>query len=68
MTTYKEIQVFVQEKHGYKPKSCWIAHAKEVYNVPVKRSSNRKSDVRLWPCPKKKLETLKEAFEHFDMI
>ena len=52
MTTYKEIKNFILEKHGKKIKSSWIAHAKEVFGVTVKRASNRKTDVRLWPCPK----------------
>jgi len=68
LTSYKEIQDFIRNKHGYNAKSCWIAHAKEVYGVPVKRANNRVSDKRLWPCPKKKLEHLKDAFAHFEMI
>ena len=68
MTTYKEIKNFILEKHGKKIKSSWIAHAKEVFGVTVKRAANRKTDVRLWPCPKKTLPLIKEAFEHFEMI
>ena len=68
MASYKEIKKFIQEKHGCKVKSGWIAHGKEVFGVAVKRAPNRKSDVRLWPCPKKNLPLIKEAFEHFEMI
>ena len=68
MASYKEIKNFIQEKHGCKVKSGWIAHGKEVFGVAVKRAPNRKSDVRLWPCPKKNLPLIKEAFEHFEMI
>ena len=68
MTSYKEIKNFIQEEHGIKIKSSWIAHGKEVFGVAVKRAPNRKSDVRLWPCPKKNLSLIKEAFEHFEMI
>ena len=67
MSSYQEIKNYVLQKYGYRVKSGWIAHAKEVYNVPVKKAPNRKGE-RLWPCPKKKLEVIKEAFEHFDMI
>ena len=56
------------EKHGYRVKSGWIAHAKEVYGIPVKKAGNRKGKERLWRCPKKNLPLIKEAFEHFDMI
>ena len=40
MTTYKEIKNFILEKHGKKIKSSWIAHAKEVFGVTVKRAAN----------------------------
>ncbi len=68
MASYKEIKNFIQEEHGIKIKSSWIAHAKEVYGIPVKKAGNRKGKERLWPCPKKNLPLIKEAFEHFDMI
>ena len=68
MASYKEIKNFIQEKHGCKVKSGWIAHGKEVFGVAVKRAPNRKTDVRLWPCPEKNLPLIKEAFEHFEMI
>ena len=68
MASYREIKNYVLEKHGRHVKSGWIAHAKEVYGIPVKKAGNRKENERLWPCPKKNLALIKEAFEHFDMI
>ena len=68
MASYREIKNYVLEKHGRRVKSGWIAHAKEVYNIPVKKASNRKGNERLWPCPKKRLEQINEAFTHFEMI
>ena len=68
MASYKEIKDFVYETHGFHPKSGWIAHAKEVYNIPGKKAPNRKGNERLWPCPEKRLEQIKEAFTHFEMI
>ena len=41
MASYQEIKNYVLEKHGYRVKSGWIAHAKEVYKIPVKRAPNR---------------------------
>ena len=67
MTSYQQIKDHIQENHGKKIKSAWIAHAKEEYGVKVKRSDNRKGE-RKWPCPKKNLPVIKEAFEHFKMI
>ena len=68
MASYQEIKNHVLEKHGHNVKSCWIAHAKEAHGIPVKKAGNRKGKERLWPCPKKNLALIKEAFEHFDMI
>ena len=68
MASYQEIKNYVLEKHGHRVKSGWIAHAKEVYGIPVKKAGNRKGNERLWPCPKKNLPLIKEAFEHFDML
>ena len=33
MATYKEIQAYVKEKYGFQPKTCWIAHMKEVCGI-----------------------------------
>ena len=68
MTSYQEIKNYVLQKHGRRVKSGWIAHAKEVYNIPVKKAPNRKGNERLWPCPEKRLEQIKEAFTHFEML
>lgn len=41
MATYKEIQGYVKETYGFSPKTCWIAHMKEVCGIPVKNAPNR---------------------------
>ena len=69
MATYKEIQAYVKEKHGFQPKTCWIAHMKEVCGLPVKMSPNRHSpDRREKPCPPEKQDALRNAFRHFGML
>ena len=68
MATYNEIQKFVKEKHGFIPKSCWIADAKEKAGLKVRRAWNRVSDERKNPCPPQKLNTLMGAFRHYKMI
>lgn len=69
MGTYKNIQEYVKSKYNYKPQTCWIAHAKEVYGIKVNKAPNRKDDNnRVKPCPKDKLEHLKDAFIYFGMI
>ena len=44
MATYKEIQEYVKDKYGFQPKTCWIAHMKEVCGLPVKVAVNEKSN------------------------
>lgn len=69
MATYKEIQKWVKSNYGFTVNTCWIAHAKETYGIPMKNSHNRyNSNSRKKPCPQEKLEYIKKAFEHFDMI
>lgn len=69
MATYKEIQDFVKKKHGYIPKTCWIAHCKEVLGISVKMANNRISpEKRTHPCPEKKIGDIKEAFIYFKMM
>lgn len=68
MATYKEIQTYVKEKYGFLPKTCWIAHMKEVCGLPVKVAPNRYSlDKREKPCPPEKQYAIRDAFQHFDM-
>lgn len=43
--TYKEIQNWVRQNHGFLPKTCWIAHCKELYGLPVSNAPNRQSDI-----------------------
>ena len=69
MATYKEIQAYVKEKYGFIPKTCWIAHKKEVCGISVKNAPNRISpDKREKPCPPEKMKYIKDAFTHFGMI
>lgn len=69
MATYKNIQEYIKLKHGYTPKSCWIAHMKEVHGLNPKIANNRFSpNSRTNPCPLKRQEDIKEAFQHFSMI
>ena len=69
MATYAEIQDYVRDTHGFTPKTCWIAHARELCGLPTRKAWNRIDPVRRKePCPGDKLETIKDAFSHFGMI
>ena len=67
MATYKQIQGYVKHKYGYTPKTCWIAHAKELSGLLVKRS-HRRSGERVYPCPADKLGDIQDAFRYFRMM
>jgi len=68
MATYKEIQEYVFERNAWRPKTCWIADAKEKCGIKVKPAYNRRDESRVNPCPAHKLAAIKEAFVHFSMI
>jgi hypothetical protein len=68
MATYREVSDFVRRNFGFVPKSCWIAHVKELSGLPVKRAWNRSSQGRKMPCPLEKVEPIRAAFRHFGML
>jgi hypothetical protein len=67
MATYAAIQSWVHQRHGFAPKTCWIAHGKEMAGVPVRRAWNRGWHERTNPCPPEKLPAIMAAFRHFGM-
>lgn len=68
MCTYREIQLYVKARYGFEPRTCWIAHVKELSGIPVRRAWNRKPDGRAVPCPPNKVEPIQEAFRHFGLL
>ena len=40
MATYKQIQDWVKDNHGFVPKTCWIAHVKETCGLDLRDASN----------------------------
>ena len=68
MATYQEIQTYVKQIYGFEPKTCWIAHVKELSSLPVRRAWNSEGKERKVPCPTKKVEIIQEAFKHFKMM
>ena len=67
MATYQQIQDWVKVKHGVVPKTCWIAHCKELAGLPVRAAPNRQGE-RSEPCPAAKREPIMAAFRHFGMV
>jgi len=69
MATYKQMQDYVRDNFGYVPKTCWIAHMKEICGLSPQIAKNRRSHaVRMYPCPPEKQDDLRKAFMHFNWI
>jgi hypothetical protein len=68
MATYTQIQLFVAEKYGWIPETCWIADVKRKCGLPAKDAPNRKSNESVKPCPPEKRRAIEEAFRYFGMI
>ena len=68
MATYKEIQNWVFDKYHFIPKTCWIAHVKEMAGIEVNKAPNRIGTDRVCPCPDEKVEPILKAFRSFGMI
>lgn len=69
MATYKQIQEYVKVTYGFTPKTCWIAHMKEVMGMGSRVAVNRIDlNKRTHPCPKEKQTYIEEAFRHFNML
>lgn len=67
MATYAKIQAWVKKEYGWKPKTCWIAHCKELKGLKLKKAPNRRG-ARKHPCPENKREPIFAAFREFGMI
>jgi hypothetical protein len=68
IVTYIKIQEYVKIKYGFSPKTCWIADAKELCGLTVRKAWNRKGKQRKNPCPKDKFAAIKEALNHFELL
>ncbi len=69
MPTYSEIQKFVQRRHGFVPKTGWIAHVKTLRGVSTRRAANRAGrGRRVAPYPPEKREAIEQALRHFGLI
>ncbi len=41
MATYRQIQDWVKQHYGFVPKTCWIAHVKEISGATIRKAPNR---------------------------
>ena len=68
MATYKQIQAWVKQQHGFVPKPCWIADIKDQAGLPMRQAPNRQGAEPVYPCPPGKVEPIRSALRHFGMI
>jgi hypothetical protein len=68
MATYREIQERVRGQAGWLPKTCWIAHVKYDFGLPMRNAPNRAGADRQVPCPSDKRPAIVAALRHFGMI
>ena len=67
MATYSQIQQWVAREYGWQPKSCWIAHCKELKGLSLGIAPNRQGIDRRVPCPDHKQAAIFHAFRNFGM-
>lgn len=68
--TYQEIKDYIQEKHGVKVSSLYIAQVKEKLGIKERECYNKsKSEHARQPqCPEAKSNLVTDALMHFQMI
>jgi len=67
--TYVAIKECVVKQFGFVPKTCWIAHVKELNRLPVSVAHNRHDpSVRQVPCPPDKRAAIESAFRSLGLL
>ena len=68
MATYKDIQNWVKINYDFVPKTCWIAHCKELSGLSSRVAYNRQGSDRMECCPEEKRDAILAAFKRFGML
>jgi hypothetical protein len=50
MATYKQIQTWVKQNHGFVPQTCWIADVKSQSGLAMGKAPNRRGVERARLC------------------
>jgi 23S rRNA (uracil1939-C5)-methyltransferase len=68
--TYQKIKNYIQEKHGVKVSSLYIAQVKEKVGIKERECFNKvkSENVIKLQCPETKEELIMDALVHFQMI
>ncbi len=69
MASYAEIAKCVAQQSGFTPKTCWIAHVKEMNGLQVRVAPNRHDpSVRGVPCPPEKRKAIEDCFRRLGLL
>ncbi len=68
--TYQKIKAYVQEKHGLKVPSLYVAQVKQKCDIIERVNYNppKSENSRQPKCPPEKEKAIREVLEHFRMI
>lgn len=68
--TYKLIQEYVKEKYGFKVHTAYIAEVKRSLGLPMYDAPNAVEELKhpYKPAPEFKVEAIKDALRHFEVI
>jgi hypothetical protein len=67
--SYLEIIDCVKQRFGFVPKTCWIAHVKELNGLKPRIAHNRfDSKTRLVPCPENKRAAIEDCMRRLGLI
>ena len=65
--TYRDIRASVYSRHGFSPRTGWIAHVKEL-SLKVRSAHNRRDSRRVDPCPPERRGAIEEALRYFRIL
>jgi len=63
--TYRLIRPYIYARHGFSPRTGWIAHVKELSGLMLRPTHNRRDPTRADPCPPRRRAAIEEALRHF---
>ena len=67
-STYGEIRAYVYARHGFSPRTGWIAHVKELCGLTLRPAHNRPGTARVDTCPPERRAAVEDALRHFGVI
>lgn len=68
--TYQKIKAYVQEKHGLKVSSLYVAQIKDKCGLDKRENYNvsKNEDAKVPKCPPDKEAAIMDAFRHFGLV